>query len=103
MPTQQVDRGMLRGHWLEIAMAQSVPGSALETSLMALAWSRAGWLLGDSNFTARSRVMYGRALSQVHQALVDPVVRKQDDVLVICRALGLYEVCLCHGKCIGAS
>ncbi|TKX18914.1 fungal Zn(2)-Cys(6) binuclear cluster domain-containing protein 25 [Elsinoe australis] len=92
MPTQQVDRGMLRGHWLEIAMAQSVPGSALETSLMALAWSRAGWLLGDSNFTARSRVMYGRALSQVHQALVDPVVRKQDDVLVICRALGLYEL-----------
>ncbi|PNS16121.1 Transcriptional activator protein UGA3 [Sphaceloma murrayae] len=92
MPVSPGDRGGLQGHWLEVGAMIALPGTALETSITALAWSRAGWYLRDKNLTARSRILYGRALSQVHQALADPQMRQQDDVLVVCRALGLYEL-----------
>ncbi|KAF4551537.1 putative transcriptional regulatory protein moc3 [Elsinoe fawcettii] len=92
MPSIVSDRHMLKGHWLELAASHAMPGSALELSLVALAWSRAGWYMRDPTLTARSRAIYGRALTLIHEALVDPVARLDEGVLATCRALGIYEL-----------
>ncbi|KAG8629343.1 hypothetical protein KVT40_003208 [Elsinoe batatas] len=80
LPSVPLDRGMINNHWLEISASMAVPGSALDLAVAALAWSRAGWYMKDLTLTARSRVIYGRALTLVHEALVDPVVRRGDDL-----------------------
>jgi len=79
------------GLWLLKCINLPQPGQALEYSSTALALSRVGKAIDNTDLVLRGRLFYGHALRELQKALLDPLLVVKDDTLAACQTLAHYE------------
>lgn len=78
--------------WVQVAPDLLDPSNPLSSALSAVCMARIGRLQEDQRSTMESRVLYGKALSELQLALWDKTRMFRDDTLAASIALETYEV-----------